>query len=772
MPGALEGVRVIDFGHYIAGPLAAELLGQNGADVLHIDPPGGPRLAGLPDAYLNRNKRRIALDLRRQDDIATARRLCEDADVVVENFRPDVMNRLGLGGADLTAANPALVYCSLPGFAATDPRSTLPAWEGVVLSATAGYRRLREHWDWKARSRNTVDDPSRPLFTSVPIASNTAALLAALRIVSALLRRERTSTGALIEVPLAEAMLEVVGFHLEMPDFVGPREDLPKACLGSFRCSDGGYLDQVSYPNFVRKLVEAAGEWDTWCAAGLSDLSNALFDPDLKHAVEGRFTDLIASRPSRYWEHIVAELGSAAAAVRTPMEWLETVHARESRTVVQVDDPEFGRLTMAGVALDLSETPSTVVPRSLPAANADQIRALPDRRRPTSQGQLGHSGAPLEGFSVLEFSQVVAGPISGRLLADLGAEVTKIANPRPGGNNGFHGSFTNRGKQTALLDVQAREDIEAIRSAVANADVLIQNYAYGAVERYGLGYDDLRDNRPDLVYVSLGAYARSGSWRHRRGHENQAVAVTGLSSRYAGEDGWPMYQPYLICDVGTGILGAFAAVVGLYHRTRTGAGQHISTSLTHVATLHQGTYLFAGADPGALDQASGLSARGWSPLQRLYRAADGWLFLGAAPHQTAALLQALDLEAGNSASERVRDLRDDPEDNLGDRIDAVIREHTRSHWSTVLSARGIAAQPVREIAEVANDPVWHERGVLRHGLNGEGKISPVLGFGVLPWPLPNQAIKHPGALGAHTTIVRNRFSGAAHTERETNYAQP
>jgi crotonobetainyl-CoA:carnitine CoA-transferase CaiB-like acyl-CoA transferase len=752
MSGALDGIRVIDFGQYVAGPLVAELLAQNGAEVVHIDPPGGPRLDGLPDAYLNRGKRRTVLDLHRKRDLETARRLCAGADVVVENFRPGVMARLGLGSADLTATDPGLVYCSLPGFAASDPRSSLPAWEGLVLSATAGYRRLHGHWDWKARIHNEVDDQSRPLFTALPIASNTAALLAALRIVSALYRRERTGRGAVLEVPLAEAMLEVVGFHLEMPDFVGPREDLPKAFLGSFRCSDGRYFDQVPYPRFVRKLLEAAGEWDAWCADGLSDLSRVFFDPEVKYVADRRFADLISTRPAEYWEKLVLEHGSSAVQVRTPQEWLNNEHARQSRTVVGVEDPEFGRLLMAGTALDLSETPTSIVPRSLPDGDADEVLALPARPARTAATATGREEAPLAGVSVLEFSQVVAGPITGRLLADLGAEVVKIANPAPDGNNGFHGSYTNRGKQTALLNLQDPDELATVRAAAAASDVLLQNYAYGAIERYGLSYDELQAERGDLVYVSMGAYSRSGPWSHRRGHENQAVAVTGLSTRYGGDGGWPVYQPYLICDVGTGIMGAFAAALGLYHRARTGTGQHISTSLTHLATLHQGIYLFAGDNVAArLPEPSGLDARGWSSLQRLYRAADGWLFLAAAPDQRQALLESLFID----------DPGEDPINDLGDRIGAVLGQHTRSHWVALLADRGIAAQPVRDIEDVANDPLWHDRRVLRHSLNGEGKVSPVLGVGSPPWPVPEHVLDHPGPLGAHTTIVRNRYRDAA-----------
>src|SRR5215467_14379816 len=110
--GTLDGIRVVDFGQYIAGPLAAMMLGDHGAEVIHVDPPGGPRWNVDADAFYNRGKQRICLDLRTDADSDVARRLVASADVVVENFRPGVMERLQLGAAASTAANPALIYCS------------------------------------------------------------------------------------------------------------------------------------------------------------------------------------------------------------------------------------------------------------------------------------------------------------------------------------------------------------------------------------------------------------------------------------------------------------------------------------------------------------------------------------------------------------------------------------------------------------------------------------------------------------------------------------
>ena len=139
MPGALDGIRVIDFGQYVAGPLAGMLLADQGADVIRVDPPGGPRLKTPANSTWNRGKRSIVLDLKDPADLETARSLIAGADVLLENFRPGVMQRLGLGPDDMGKANPQLVYCSIPGFATDDPRVNLRAFEGVVGAAAATY---------------------------------------------------------------------------------------------------------------------------------------------------------------------------------------------------------------------------------------------------------------------------------------------------------------------------------------------------------------------------------------------------------------------------------------------------------------------------------------------------------------------------------------------------------------------------------------------------------------------------------------------------------
>src|SRR3972149_4107075 len=234
MAGARAGIRVIDFGQYVAGPLAAVMLADQGADVIHVDPRGGPRGENPVDPFFNRGTRRIPLDLKAPGGLATAQRLVNSADVVIENFRPGVMERLELGAESMTARNPQLVYGSIPGFAADDPRAGMRAWEGVIDAATHNCRpRAGEEpagWDW-----------SRPTYSALPLASNLGGFLAATGVVMALIARQRTGRAPRVEPPLSDARSARPG---PTPAWVNaPGRPSPPAVYvrraGCYRCADG-----------------------------------------------------------------------------------------------------------------------------------------------------------------------------------------------------------------------------------------------------------------------------------------------------------------------------------------------------------------------------------------------------------------------------------------------------------------------------------------------------------------------------------------------------
>ena len=187
MASALEHIRVIDFGHYIAGPLTGMLLADQGADVIKVDPPGGPRWDTPANATWNRGKRSILLDLKSSSDLNTAKELIQSADVVIENFRPGVMDRLGLGPVAMTDSNPSLIYCSIPGFASDDPRASMPAYEGIIGAATATYRTS----NLAAAAADL--DTNQPKYTAIPVASVYGAFQSVTAITMALNAREKVT---------------------------------------------------------------------------------------------------------------------------------------------------------------------------------------------------------------------------------------------------------------------------------------------------------------------------------------------------------------------------------------------------------------------------------------------------------------------------------------------------------------------------------------------------------------------------------------------------
>ena len=713
---ALDGVRVIDFGQYIAGPLAAVMLADQGADVIHIDPPGGPRWKNDADAFYNRGKRRIGLDLKQDADRGIASQLIASADVVVENFRPGVMERLGLGPRRMTEATPALIYCSIPGFATDDPRAQVAAWEGVVAAATDTYALAGELFE-PGDPRAAALEADRPIYTALPLASNFAGLHAATAIVMALIARERVGLGQTIEVPMFDAMFELIGGNGITLDGVYPMGR--SRGTGTFLCGDGRRIlfNSSSTPRFLRWFAEAAGVGD-WANAGLLDALRLERDQSLRRTFRARLAELFLTRSAREWEDAINHAGGPTAMVRSTAEWIASDQARQRGTVAQLDDPVLGPTWMAGIQAHLSDSPSVIQgPRRVPDADRAAIlreladgRPGPGPRPPSVQTELH---GPLDGIRILDLTQVVAGPCTGRILVEYGADVIKINDPapeslttavslsmRPTDPGNQQHEHLNRGKQTLLVDLRSSAGLNVLRALVDDTDVLMQNFAKGTAERYGIGYPELRARKPDLVYFSLSAYGYGGPMESYRGYEGNAQAVTGLMERFGG-DGPPLSQPYLLDDYGTGIRGAFAVALGIYHRLKTGRGQHIDISLVETATYHQAAFLFD--YPGKVwTEPRGTDALGSGPLHRLYRARDGWFFLGAGDDGRERLSRVAGLEhtAGITDAELERAL------------EACLVAEPRELWINRLRAAGIGAAAIARVEDLMEDP-W----VRAHGLS-------------------------------------------------------
>jgi len=688
--GALDGIRIIDFGQYIAGPLAAMLLADHGAEVIHVNPPGGERWKSPANATLNRGKKQLTLNLKDGKDRAYARRLIDTADIVIENFRPGVMERLGIGPEDSIAANPRLIYCSLPGFASDDPRAALPGWEGVIGAATGAY--------WL---QNAGQEP-RPRFTAITISSCFAALATAISAVMALIARERDGLGQRIEVPLFDATFLAIGSSSLMvngkPE--GWRPDDP--WTGSYDTADGRQVRiNLATFRFLQRFAEGLGRSD-WQEKGWiveARPGNLARGTAARDEQQQQLINLFKTRNADDWEAWGREVDVPLTKIRRADEWLETKQASEAGIVTSLDDPELGPMLQPGPAVKLYGTPGAAQgPRA--AVEADREELLQRRSGSSAPAASERLTSVLAGLRVVDMTQVLAGPTAARTLAEFGAEVIKINNPWEEGagyrwNPHRYHTDVNRGKESILLDLKTEEGLDVFWRLTEGAGVVIQNFRRSVAERLGIGYEQVKARVPDIVYGSVSFYGYDGPWQMVPGYEPNAQSATGLAARMGG----PL--PFALNDYSTGLLGALGLGLALFHRERSGEGQAVTTSLAAAGTFLQTPYIQA-YEGKKWDEPAGMDALGWSPLQRLYRASDGWLFLGAHPSRLGDM-------AGIEGLQGIEGL-------AGAELEAALEKRIAAkpaeEWVKLLATVGASAQPMRAALSLMSDP-W----VISHGLS-------------------------------------------------------
>ena len=424
----LSGIRVVDFGHYLAGPLAGMLLADQGAEVIKVDRPGHPSCATPAGAVFNRGKQVVELDLKSDAGREAAHRLVAAADVVIENFRPGVMDRLGLGAAAMTAAHPRLVYLSLPGFGAGEQLASTRAFEGVLNAATGVYTDLHS-------IRRALHAP--PQYTPIPLASAYGAVHGAIAVTMALYAREDSGRGEAIEVPLAGAAMSAMGAFLlrvgEPPARYGRRPNPANDALreqmrhadkderrrlidaqrpwlptmfDSYQAGDGGWVFLLagnSRRNSVQ-LAKALGIYDTLLADGMVDLPpwpdltrpNNIQDVDglsreFRKILRDRMTAAFRQKPADEWTPIMRAHGVPFSVHRSTQEWLHRPETDAAALTVEVDDPVHGAIRQFGVQTSLGRTDRQWhVPRPARAADlAALLRELP----PANDNGAAHLGA-------------------------------------------------------------------------------------------------------------------------------------------------------------------------------------------------------------------------------------------------------------------------------------------------------------------------------------------------------------------------------------------
>ena len=741
----MHGVKVLDFGQYIAGPAAAAMLADMGAEVIRVDPPGGPRWRSPAMGGFNRRKRSIILDLKTEADRQVAKDLVARADVLVENFRPGVMARLGLGPRECEPTNPRLVYVSLPGFASTDvERAEVKAWEAVIAAESGQFTDM---------GLNRVLMGINPSFTPLTLASAYGALFAATAVSAALFARERTGRGEHIEVPLASALMEGLVYnsmHIEdYPDrYKSPREreierrraageplDMAYADLQEFLdpfyrnyfCADGRpvYVVSASHRRHAHRTLEVMGlldealeagvpELDDWylstrdwpegvdCALGLYPLSKS-WAHWLSHRMKARFRE----KTSLEWERLFGEAGVPAVAQRTSEEWLNSEHALASALVHELDHPTFGRIRRTGpVAWLAGSSELAATPAREPEPGAD--RAEFETESPGDGGSepaaTGGADRWLDGVKILDMTNVIAGPTIASTLARFGAEVIKlepIESTFDPWNTIVFGLQAGRGKRSLLANIKTPQGREIFQKLISWADLVTVNAMDRQLAPLGVDHDSLTAINPKVILCQLDAFGgpRRGPRSDHVGYDDLVQAMTGVMARFGGGLDTPEEHAHLgTIDVLAGIAGAFASAAALFNRARTGQADVARCSLAAAGQLIQAPFLydFPGREP--FDEPSGRDARGYSALYRLYQTSDGWLFLAASESELTALGSATDCPdlAETSDGQRTAQL-----------TESFLCEPT-AVWIDRLRAADIGVARVRSLSELRETHIGNE----------------------------------------------------------------
>ncbi len=379
----------------------------------------------------------------------------------------------------------------------------------------------------------------------------------------------------------------------------------------------------------------------------------------------------------------------------------------------------------------------------------------------------------LSGIRVLDITQVMAGPYCAMLLCDMGADVIKVEPPagdstrrmagaRGGDSPGFNA--VNRGKRGIVVDIKHERGRQVVARLASAADVLVENYRPGAMARAGLGYEQLRTVNPRLVYASISGYGQTGPHGARGGFDLVAQGVSGIMSVTGEPDGPPVKAGIPLTDLGASLFAVAGILAALHDRHRTGAGQHVDTSLVEAGvalSVWEATeYLSSGRVPQPLGSAHRMSA----PYQA-FECADGYITVGAANDRLFARLSAL---LGHPEWTGDPQFADDTarvanRGALADRIEQVTRTRPRGHWLARLEAEGIPCGPINTYADVFADEQVAARGMVAETQHPTLGRLRTLGTPLKLSRTPLVAGRPAPLLGEHTAAVL-REAGYSDTE--------
>jgi crotonobetainyl-CoA:carnitine CoA-transferase CaiB-like acyl-CoA transferase len=381
------------------------------------------------------------------------------------------------------------------------------------------------------------------------------------------------------------------------------------------------------------------------------------------------------------------------------------------------------------------------------------------------QAALPEEAPPLTGITIIDLSWAVFGPLSTQILSDMGAEVIKVE--RLSGDLSRHSqSFhsTNRNKQSIALDLQSPEGREVVLKLAETADIFVQNFRPGVIERLGLDYEQVRQHNPRIVYCSLSGYGESGPYRTRGGQDHIIQGMSGIISLIGTEDGEPTSAGFYICDVAGAHYNAIAMLLGLYARQQRGIGQKIELALLDSAIATQAFPItWALNHPEDPPRKAGHGHWTGRPLYGVFPTKDFPVTLVASgPDRWPSLSAVPGLE---SLTEDPRfttpESRQQHGADLNATVAALLRTRSRDEWLELFAQAKILCGPVYTHADLFADPQFQHNGMVRELLDHRGEPMRLVGIPIHMTKTPGDIRSAPPALGQHTEAILQRLGYTA-----------
>jgi crotonobetainyl-CoA:carnitine CoA-transferase CaiB-like acyl-CoA transferase len=344
---------------------------------------------------------------------------------------------------------------------------------------------------------------------------------------------------------------------------------------------------------------------------------------------------------------------------------------------------------------------------------------------------------PLAGLCVLDFTTLLPGPLATLILAEAGAEVIKIERPGRGdemrsyepkfGADSINFALLNRGKKSVAIDLKQAGAINRLRVLLERADVIVEQFRPGVMERFGIGYDALKSTNPRLIYCSITGYGSDGRRTQTAGHDLNYAAESGMLSLIE-HDGVPALPPVLIADIGGGAYPAVMNILlALQQRERTGVGCRLDVAMSENLFTWMYWAIGNGVAAGEWPRPNGELVTGGSPRYHVYRTADG-RFLAAAP---------IEEKFWDTFCELIGlapDLRNDQRDREATRsaVARIIASRTSNEWRDCFAGKDVCCSIVATLKEALADPHFHERGLFSRVLEDGRRRVPALPVPVVP----------------------------------------